>query len=216
MLWSMLRPTGLGRLRQWQPYSWSREPFKARPWPGLLDRYWDLADRYPEQLAMVEILHSVVDSDAANRLAGNYTIGGLHVVDVEHREPPYSVITVETYGRSNKSEPLVAVWHVSSSGLREEIIRPVDSAVALFWRFVAEKFSIPRRHPRRSGAEPTPLASHPGNAAASAHPLTTPASADHPEVTQRGSRQNNAVDLVHATICSGLSEIKRARAATRR
>jgi hypothetical protein len=96
----MLRPLNLARFRGWQPYSWSREPFKALSWPDLLDRYWDMADRYPEQLAMVEILHSVVNSDAVNRLAGNYTINGLHIVDVEHREPPYSVITVETYGRA--------------------------------------------------------------------------------------------------------------------
>jgi hypothetical protein len=113
---------------------------------------------------MVDILQSVVDSDAANRLAGNYTVGGLHVVDVEHCEPPYSVITVETYGWGNTSGPLVAVRHVSSSGLPEKIIRPVDSAVALFWRFVIEKFStrriqirapaVPRREVRPPTARP--------------------------------------------------------------
>jgi hypothetical protein len=37
---------------------------------------------------MVEIVDSVVGSDAVNRLAGTYTISGLHVVDVEHHETP--------------------------------------------------------------------------------------------------------------------------------
>jgi hypothetical protein len=40
---------------------------------------------------------------------------------------------------------VVAIWHTSSSGLRDEITRPVDSVVALFWRFVMEKFGIHRR-----------------------------------------------------------------------
>jgi len=137
---SMLMPVDLGRFRRWRPYSWSSEPFKVRPWPDLRDRFWDLADLNPEHLAMVEIIDSVVARPATDRLVGNYTIGGLHVADAAHREPPYSVITVEVYGPGPRGAPAVAVWHVSTSGLREEIVTPIDSAVPLFWRFVFEKF----------------------------------------------------------------------------
>ena len=128
-------------MRRWHPYSWSNMPFRARPWQESLDRYFDLASLHPEHLAMVEIIDSVVRSDVADRLAGNYTIGGLHVADVERCEPPYSVITVETQIRG-RSTRVIGVWHVSSSGLREEIVVPADSAVPLFWRFMIEKFGF--------------------------------------------------------------------------
>jgi hypothetical protein len=136
---SVLKPVNLGR--RWRPHSWSTEPFKARSWPDLRDRFWGLADLHPEQLAAVEIIDSVVNC-AADRLTGNYTIGGLHVADAAHRDPPYSVITIELYGRGAGGVPAVAVWHVSTSGLREEIVKPIDSAVPLFWRFVFEKFGL--------------------------------------------------------------------------
>jgi hypothetical protein len=142
----MLKPMNLAQVRRWRPYTWSDLPFTARPWPELIDRYLDLAESHVDYLAIVEIINSVVHRDAVDRLAGNYTVGGLHVVDTELCSPPYSVITVETLGRSRSSDPAVAVWQVSSSGLREEVIAPVDAAVPLFWRFVVEKFATTVQH----------------------------------------------------------------------
>lgn len=91
---------------------------------------------------MIEIIESVAHSGVAGNLAANYTIGGLHFVDIEHRQPPFSVITIETYGWGTKSPPVVMMCHQATSGLRDEIVRPIDRAVPLFWRFTREKFNI--------------------------------------------------------------------------
>ncbi|WP_213457364.1 hypothetical protein [Rhizomonospora bruguierae] len=94
---------------------------------------------------MIEIIDSVTHSGVAGNLAANYSISGLHFVDIEHCQPPYSVVTIETYGWGKKCQPVVVMWYQAGSGLRDEIVRPIDKAVPLFWRFTGEKFNIAPR-----------------------------------------------------------------------
>lgn len=146
----MLRPVDLSHVRRWRPYSWSTRPFVAQAWPEIRARYLDLAQVQIEHLAVVEIIDGVLRSDVADRLAGAYTIGGMHVVDRENRTPPYSVISVDVHGGGRSDSPAIAIWHESSSGLRDQIVVAADAAVPLFWRFMSEKLTIPANHPHQT------------------------------------------------------------------
>ena len=102
-----------------------------------------MADRYIDLLATIEIVDSIVGRGASEVLAGNYTIGAvLHVVNADAAVPPYSAISVETILAGRSGSAAVEISHTSASGLREHVVRPVDAAVPLFWRFVTAKFGI--------------------------------------------------------------------------
>jgi len=85
----------------------------------------------------------VLDCDAAERLAAYTSMHDLIVVDVPIPDPPYGVVAVRAPGsiRSPRSGH-VLIEEMSLTGNNDRIERPVDEAVALFWRFMIEKFGV--------------------------------------------------------------------------
>lgn len=128
--------------RRWRPHSWSHRRFQATPWAQLADHYRLPANGTSEHLAIIEIIDSVRACGADGVLAAARTIGALNVVDVDATEPPYSVLSVSIIPAGRTAAGAVQVRHVSCSGLAEDIVRPLDDAAPLFWRFVIEKFGI--------------------------------------------------------------------------
>jgi hypothetical protein len=63
-------------------------------------------------------------------------------------EPPLDVVTVRHAHGS------IVIEHVTHTGRNDRIERPARDGVALFWRFMIEKFGV---HPTPTGASPDPL-----------------------------------------------------------
>lgn len=131
--------------RRWRPYSWSNRWFHARRWTELADHYWRRSESQPDLPAIVEIIESLIASDAQTLLVANWTIGGFNVAYTDEIEPPYTVIAVSVIPASSTAA-VVEIRHVSGSGLVETVVRPVDEAVPLLWRFVREKYGIELAH----------------------------------------------------------------------
>ena len=85
-----------------------------------------------------------MNGSSAHLLAANYTIGAvLHIVTRDAIVPPYSVISISVFHAGPRSsEAVVEISHTSTSGLTDAIVKPVDEAVPLFWRFANAKFGI--------------------------------------------------------------------------
>ncbi len=87
---------------------------------------------------------SIADRSEAHLLAANYTIGAvLHVATRDASVPPYSVISISVFPAGKRTtDTVVEISHTSNSGLTDAIVKPVDEAVPLFWRFANAKFGI--------------------------------------------------------------------------
>jgi hypothetical protein len=118
-------------------------PFVVRPWDELADRYSDLAQRVPAFGVMVDVVESVRSSGVADRLAATTSMHDLLVVDRPVPEPPMEVLVVSAPGSVRPaSGDLVRVQHLSHTGRNDVVDRSPDEVVALFWRFILEKFGI--------------------------------------------------------------------------
>lgn len=106
-----------------------------------------MATEHEEFRHMEAIVRSVLDSDAADRLAAYTSMHDLIVVDVPIPEPPYGVVTVRAPDSLHApSVGQVMIEHMSVTGHNDRIERPVAEAVPLFWRFMIEKYGVaPRR-----------------------------------------------------------------------
>jgi hypothetical protein len=116
---------------------------KTTPWLVLLERYDDLARQSGDFVHMGEIVRSVMTSTAVDHLAATTSMHDLLVVDTPIAPPHLEYVIVRA--PSSMRPPAhghVAIEHVSLTGHDESIERPVDEAVALFWRFMAEKFGV--------------------------------------------------------------------------
>jgi hypothetical protein len=101
---------------------------------------------------MAAIVHSIVDSDAADLIAGCTSMFDLMVVPTPVPEPPFGFVAVRSPVGSLRSAPdgSILIEHVSGTGHDDQVTRPSGEAVALFWRFMIEKFGV---HPtRQNGA----------------------------------------------------------------
>lgn len=92
---------------------------------------------------MSAIVGSVRDSNAEDRLAAYTSMHDLIVVSVPIPEPPYGVVAVRAPGSlRSPRDGHVLIEHLSVTGHDERIERPVTEAVALFWRFMIEKYGV--------------------------------------------------------------------------
>lgn len=122
-------------------------PFHTRNW-SVIHRFMDeIATAHPEFRHMEAIARSVLESEAADRLAAHTTMHDLIVVGTPVPDPPYGVVAVRSPSSLRPpSAGLVLIEHMSVTGHNDEIERPVTEAVPLFWRFMIEKYGVaPRR-----------------------------------------------------------------------
>lgn len=127
-------------------------PFRPRPWQELLSRFNDLAEHHDGFRHMAGVVASVIQADAAERLAGMTSMHDLIVVPQPIPEPPYDVVAVRAPGSLvHVSDGCVVIEHLSCTGRNDRIERPVADAVPLFWRFMIEKYGV---QPVRPGSVP--------------------------------------------------------------
>jgi hypothetical protein len=119
-------------------------PFVAEPWPELRHRYQDLLVQHDGYRSLVDIVTSVEESGRASQLAGTTSMHDLVVAAEPIPDPPMDVIIVRApAGTLGAAAPgMVLIEHQAISGRNDRIQRPPEEAVALFWRFVQEKFGI--------------------------------------------------------------------------
>jgi hypothetical protein len=124
---------------------WS-EPFRQKPWDTIAARFHDIARAHPPHQHMADIVDSVLASGVAHKLAGNTVMHDLIVIDTPIPDPPYAVIYVCSpfthHGGVGLGGGWVRIFHHSVTGRLEQIDRPSSEALALFWRFVIEKFGV--------------------------------------------------------------------------
>lgn len=118
-------------------------PFRAQGWNDILISMARMADEHEEFRHMEAIVRSVLDCDAAERLAAYTSMHDLIVVDVPIPDPPYGIVAVRAPGSIRPPcSGHVLIEEMSLTGNNDRIERPVDEAVALFWRFMIEKFGV--------------------------------------------------------------------------
>jgi hypothetical protein len=102
-----------------------------------------IAAEHAEFRHMEAIVRSVIDSGTADRLAAYTSTHDLIVVDVTIPLPPCAVVAVRAPGSLPSPKPgHVLVEELYATGSNERIERPVNEAVALFWRFMIEEFGV--------------------------------------------------------------------------
>jgi hypothetical protein len=106
-----------------------------------------MADTYPDFRYMIDIIDSVVDSGADELLAGSTSMHDLMVVPRPIGVYVREMIAIRAPG-SIRPVPAgqMRIEHLSSTGLNDSVDRPPSQAVALFWRFVIEKYGITPPH----------------------------------------------------------------------
>ncbi|MEV6283106.1 hypothetical protein [Kribbella sp. NPDC051770] len=97
---------------------------------------------------MVDVIDSVIDANADEVLAGSTSMHDLMVAPRPLRKPVRDLIVVRAPGslRPAGRGGHVRIEHLSSTGYDEVVERPSADAVALFWRFVIEKYGIEPPH----------------------------------------------------------------------
>ncbi|NUU19074.1 hypothetical protein HP550_17640 [Cellulomonas humilata] len=118
------------------PHVW-----RERPWADIALDHRELADHNPALPHLRAITESVLAGDGAQQLSALTSHYDLLVTPRPvPTHPPIEYLHVRT-----DLEPgtgYVVIEHVTPSGRNDKISRPPTEAVALFWRFVAEKFGI--------------------------------------------------------------------------
>ncbi|MGW4460663.1 hypothetical protein [Micromonospora sp. NPDC004704] len=94
---------------------------------------------------VLDIVDSVIAFEAENLLAGATSMTDIIVTAVPVTPAPVDVIVVRS------AYNWVTIKHLAHTGRNDRIARPAQDGVALFWRFVIEKFGI---HPTATGAPP--------------------------------------------------------------
>ncbi len=114
---------------------------------------WDVIGRRfsehtaPHSPCMAEIVASVQASGAQDRLAGFTSMHDLAVTSVPiPADGPIEVVWVrpQPYGATERRDVLIEHW--SATGHDDKIVRPSGDAVALFWRYMIEKFGVEPVH----------------------------------------------------------------------
>ena len=117
--------------------------FVSIPWPDLRQRYEELTSRHAPFCPLLDIVSSIETAGCADQIAGTTSMHDLLVVTEPVPEPPMDVLIVRAPSSLHPpTAGLVRIEHTTISGRTDRIERPPEEAVALFWRFVLEKFSI--------------------------------------------------------------------------
>jgi hypothetical protein len=120
-----------------------RYPFVEQPWSEIEARIAPIAERDPRFSYLVDIVRSVMASDARDLLAGTPWMHDVVVVARPIPEPPYEVIAVRAPNSLHPPPPgLVRIEHLAVTNRNDVIDRPPEDAVPLFWRFIWEKYGI--------------------------------------------------------------------------
>lgn len=120
-------------------------PFREQPWSDIATRLHRVLDNSTSYEPMLDIVDSIIAFEAEPQLAGCTAMTDLIVTSRPISSPPLDVVTVRhLYG-------FVTIEHVTHTGHNDRIERPAKDAVALFWRFMIEKFGV---HPTPTGAPP--------------------------------------------------------------
>jgi len=120
-------------------------PFREIPWTEIASRFTELAALHPHFQHMADIASSVIARHATTALAAHTS---MHDLVVAKRplptESPIDVVIVKSLSshRGYVAPGWVVIEHLSTTGHDDQITRPSDQAVPLFWRFMAEKFAI--------------------------------------------------------------------------
>jgi hypothetical protein len=128
--------------------------FDEAAWDAITSRFHEMAAKHSEFRHMADIVDSVLACGGEQRLAG---LTSMHDLVVTARPVPESPPIEEVIVRSPSSHlPVgpgcVLIEHRSYTGHDDQISRPTEEAVPLFWRFMIEKFGVePVRsaHPRQ-------------------------------------------------------------------
>lgn len=114
--------------------------FRPTPWEELLEE----CERRPPIDYLRPILTSIAGSPARTHLAGALWMNDLAVVAGPVGEPPMDVVVVSPTAslRQPHTDGHVRIEHRAVTGRNDAIERPTEDAVALFWRFVIEKFGV--------------------------------------------------------------------------
>lgn len=120
-----------------------RHEFMVRPWDELAQWYGELAETNPEFGYLGDIVRSIIESPAADVLAGTTSMHDLLVTDVPVLAPPVECVIVRAPGSLHPpTTGNVLIEYLSHSGRNDAIERPAVEAVALFWRFVDLKLGV--------------------------------------------------------------------------
>ena len=125
-------------------------PFKPVPWAYIDERFAEFAASHPEFSHMSAIVQSVRSVGAENDLAAHTSMHDLIVLAQPIPDPPYDVVAVRAPSSLTRpSDGCVVIEYLSVTGRNDRIERPASAAVALFWRFMIEKFGVdPTRYSR--------------------------------------------------------------------
>lgn len=108
-------------------------------WEQLLDRYLEGPATVRES-AVTEVIRSVVQSPARADLRYTTSMWELIVAPTPGEPTPVDAVRVST-----PKYPNVLISHLLLVGDADEIERPAEQAVPLFWRFMKEKYGIEGR-----------------------------------------------------------------------
>lgn len=121
------------------------------PWDEIQHKYHELARSWPGNRFFAEIVDSVVSCARTEELAAYPALDGLRVARRPLVEPPVDLVLVNPstpYLHPILREGFVRIEHLATMGHDEVVDAPVADAVALFWRFMIEKFGV---DPGRNG-----------------------------------------------------------------
>lgn len=124
------------------PRPWPH-PFRPIPWPDLAARYRALADEHPAFEHMADVVDSVRAHNLDAHLLACTSMHDLVVAAAPVPErPPIEVVVVRAPSSGEVGVGGVLIEHRSVTGRDDRIHRPAGEAVALFWRFMTEKFGL--------------------------------------------------------------------------
>jgi hypothetical protein len=111
-------------------------------WTDIAKWYDHTAGSHPEFQYLADIVASVLTWEGADRLVGLTSMNDLVVTASPIAEPPIEVVVVRAPTSGHVGPGGVQIEHRSPAGHDEWIVRPSGEAVALFWRFMTEKFGV--------------------------------------------------------------------------
>jgi hypothetical protein len=117
-------------------------PFNEIPWSMIAARFEEMATKHPEFRHMADIVASVRSCGGEQRLAGLTSMHDLIVTTRPIPEPPIEEVVVYSPSSGRVGSGAFVIEHRSSTGHDDRIARPSTEAVALFWRFMIEKFGV--------------------------------------------------------------------------
>ncbi len=118
--------------------------FHPQPWPEIHALLADIAQQDPAFQYLVDIAVSVIESERADELAACLSMHDIVITPRPVSAPPIDVVRVRAPGsvRHAPRAGHVRIEHQSLTGHDDDLERPDQEAIALFWRFMIEKFGV--------------------------------------------------------------------------